>query len=263
MIATHQEDGRMAEMTEQHTRAAPVPAPKPVPKPLPEPLPQRPLHPLGLRIMHWTNAVAIIIMIGSGIKIYGDSPIFEWLSFPNAITIGGDPDIAFRLHGNFGQSGALQWHFLGMWIVGLNGLAYLIYGILTGRLRRMLLPIRPREVIATIRDALRLHLSHDDLTVYNGVQKLLYAGIILIAIVEVLAGLAIWKPIQFSTLAALFYSFQGARLVHFLGMAAIVAFLIVHVALALMVPRTLLNMITGGPRVANSRPTKPAPQPGE
>jgi thiosulfate reductase cytochrome b subunit len=245
----------MAEMTEQPTSAAP--APKPVA------VRQRPLHPLALRIMHWINAVAIIIMIGSGIKIYGDSPIFSWLSFPNAITIGGDPDIAFRLHGNFGQSGALQWHLMGMWIVGLNGLAYLVYGIVTGRLRRMLLPIRPREVIATIRDALRFHLSHDDLTVYNGVQKLLYAGIILIAIVEVLAGLAIWKPVQFTTLNHLFYSFQVARLVHFFGMAAIVAFLVVHVGLALMVPRTLLNMITGGPRVATSRPAKPALQTGE
>jgi thiosulfate reductase cytochrome b subunit len=250
MIAPHQEDGHMADTTEQPA-AAPVSA--------------QPLHPLALRIMHWINAVAIIVMIGSGIKIYGDSPIFSWLSFPDAITIGGDPDIAFRFHGNAGQSGALQWHFLGMWIVVLNGLAYLSYGLATGRLRRMLLPIRPSEVIATIRDALRLHLSHDDLTVYNGAQKLLYVGIILIAIVEVLAGLAIWKPVQFSTLAALFYSFQGARLVHFLGMAAIVAFLVVHVGLALMVPRTLLNMITGGPRIEKSpaRPAKLATQPGE
>jgi thiosulfate reductase cytochrome b subunit len=230
------------------------------------PPPQRkPMHPLGLRIMHWTNAVAIIIMICSGIKIYGDSPIFGWLSFPDALTLGGDPDIAFRFHGNAGQSGALQWHFLGMWIVVFNGLAYLIYGIVTGRLRRMLLPIRPREVMATIRDALRFHLSHDDLTVYNGVQRLLYVGIILIAIVEVLAGLAIWKPVQFSSLAWFFYSFQGARLVHFFGMAAIVAFLAVHVALALLVPKTLLAMITGGPLVdrAPSPPPKLAYQPGE
>jgi thiosulfate reductase cytochrome b subunit len=71
--------------------------------------------------------------------------------------------------------------------------------------------------------------------------------------------------VQFSTLASLFYSFQGARLVHFLGMAAIVAFLLVHVGLALMVPRTLLNMITGGPHVARApaRPAKLATQPGE
>jgi thiosulfate reductase cytochrome b subunit len=253
----------MAETTEQQPAAIEPPASAPVR--LPVPVRTKPLHPLALRIMHWINAAAIIIMIGSGIKIYGDSPIFSWLSFPNAITIGGDPEIAFRLHGNFGQSGALQWHLMGMWIVGLNGLAYLIYGIVTGRLRRMLLPIRPREVVATIRDALRFHLSHDDLTVYNGVQKLLYVGIILVAIVEVLAGLAIWKPVQFTTLAHLFYSFQGARLVHFFGMAAIVAFLLVHVALALMVPRTLLNMITGGPRVEKSppRPARLAPQTGE
>jgi thiosulfate reductase cytochrome b subunit len=225
----------------------------------------KPLHPLALRIMHWTNAVAIIIMIGSGIKIYGDSPIFSFISFPNAITLGGDPDIAWKFHGNGGQSGALQWHFLGMWILVINGLAYLTYGLVTGRLRRKLLPIRPRDVIATIRDAMRFHLSHDDLTVYNGVQKLLYVGIILIAIVEVLAGLAIWKPVQFSTLASLFVTFQGARLVHFFGMAAIVAFLVVHVALALMVPRTLLAMITGGPRVANAPPppAKLAHQTGE
>jgi thiosulfate reductase cytochrome b subunit len=227
--------------------------------------PPRRLHPLGLRIMHWTNAIAIIIMIMSGIKIYNDSPLFAWLYFPSPITLGGDPDIAFRFHGNAGQSGALQWHFLGMWIVVLNGLAYLIYGIVTGRLRRMLLPIRPREVIATIREAMRLHLSHDDLTVYNGVQKLLYVGIILIAIVEVLAGLAIWKPVQFSGLAWFFYSFQGARWVHFFGMTAIVGFLIVHVLLALLVPRTLLAMITGGPRIEKSpaRPTQLAHQPGE
>src|SRR5580700_6231079 len=225
----------------------------------------KPLHPLALRIMHWVNAAAVIIMIGSGIKIYGDSPIFSFISFPNAITLGGDPDIAWKFHGNGGQSGALQWHFLGMWILVINGLAYLTYGLVTGRLRRKLLPIRPRDVIATIRDAMRFHLSHDDLTVYNGVQKLLYVGIILIAIVEVLAGLAIWKPVQFSHLAWFFYSFQGARLVHFFGMAAIVAFLVVHVALALMVPRTLLAMITGGPRVANAPPppAKLAHQTGE
>jgi thiosulfate reductase cytochrome b subunit len=235
----------MAETAEQRPSTAEAPAPVRPPKPL---------HPLGLRILHWTNAVAILIMICSGIKIYGDSPIFSWLTFPNAITLGGDPDIAFRFHGNAGQSGALQWHFLGMWIVVLNGSAYLIYGIVTGRLRRMLLPIRPREIIDTIRDAMRFHLSHDDITVYNGVQKLLYVGIILIAIVEVLAGLAIWKPVQFSSLAWLFYSFQGARLVHFFGMTAIVAFLAVHVSLALLVPRTLLAMITGGPRIEKSPP---------
>jgi thiosulfate reductase cytochrome b subunit len=209
----------------------------------------RKLHPLPLRIMHWTNAVAMIIMIGSGWQIYNDEAIFGWLHFPQTIIIGGEHDRSVELHGNGGYSGALQWHFLGMWILGLNGLAYLAYGFATGRFRRKLFPIRPGEVVHEIGTALRLRLSHNDITHYNAVQKLLYAGIIVIGVVQVLAGIAIWKPVQFSWLLALFYDFQTARLVHFYGMAAIVLFLIVHVALALLVPKTLVAMLTGGPRV--------------
>jgi thiosulfate reductase cytochrome b subunit len=195
------------------------------------------LHPLPVRIMHWINAAAIIVLIGSGWKIYNDEVLFGWLFFPEWITIGG------------GAEGALQWHFFAMWILAVNGLCYLAYGLITGRFRRKLFPIRPREVISNIRDALRFRLSHDDITTYNAVQKLLYTGIILVIILQVVSGLAVWKPMQFSELAALFYSFQGSRLVHFLGMVAIVVFLVIHVALALIVPKTIGAMITGGPRV--------------
>ena len=220
----------------------------------------RALHPLPLRIMHWTNAVAILIMIGSGWRIYNDEPLFGFLFFSETFSLGGDPIKSLQLHGNAGYAGAEQWHFLGMWILVINGLAYLTYCTMTGRFRRMLWPIRPSEVLATVRDALRLHLSHDDLTVYNAVQKVLYVGIIAVVIIEVLAGLAIWKPVQFSNLAMLFYSFQGARYVHFFGMFAIVLFLIVHVALALLVPKTLVAMATGGPQVENA-PDKAAKAP--
>ena len=141
-----------------------------------------------------------------------------------------------------------------MWILALNGLAYLTYGLVTGRFRRMLLPIRIDELIATIQDALRFRLSHDDPTKYNTVQKLLYVGVILIGIMIVISGLAIWKPVQFSELLALFGSFQTARLVHFLCMTGIVLFMIVHVSLALMVPHTLVAMFTGGPAVDHRKP---------
>ena len=115
-------------------------------------------------------------------------------------------------------------------------------------------------MIATIGDALRLHLAHDDLTKYNAVQKLLYVGVMCVGILTVLSGLAIWKPIQFSELAALFGDFQTARLVHFLCMAAIVLFLVVHVTLALLVPRSLVAMITGGPMIdePSRKPQQPA-----
>jgi thiosulfate reductase cytochrome b subunit len=200
------------------------------------------LHPLPLRIMHWINAIAIFIMIGSGWKIYNDDVIFGFLHFPDSVVIG-----------KWAQYG-LQWHFFGMWIFVINGLAYLSYGVTTGRFRRKLFPISVREILATVGDALRFHLSHDDLTHYNAVQKILYLGVMLIGICIVISGLALWKPVQFSELADLFGSFQTIRLVHFLCMAAIVAFILVHVTLALLVPQSLVAMVTGGPVVADDDP---------
>lgn len=207
----------------------------------------RKLHPLPLRIMHWTNAIAIFIMVGSGWKIYNDEVIFGWLHFPEYLTIG-----KWAQHG-------LQWHFLGMWIFALNGLAYLTYGLMTGRFHGMLLPVYWSELMQTIKDTLHFHLAHDDLTKYNAVQKLLYIGVICVGIMMVISGLAIWKPVQFSELLSLFGSFQNARLVHFLCMSAIVLFVVVHVALALLVPRTLVSMVTGGPEVS----AQPLPEPAE
>ena len=208
----------------------------------------RRLHPLPVRIMHWLNAVAMFVMIGSGWKIYNDEVIFGWLHFPEALTIG-----------HWAQHG-LQWHFLGMWIVAINGAFYLTYGLVTGRFRRMLLPIYWHELIATIYDAMRLRLSHDDPTKYNTVQKMLYVGILCVGVLTVLSGMALWKPVQFSELLALFGSFQTARLVHFLCMTAIVLFVVVHVSLALLVPHTLVAMVTGGPEVDDGK-TPAVPQP--
>ena len=192
------------------------------------------LHPLSLRIMHWINAAAIFIMIGSGWRIYNDDVLFGWLHFPDFLVIG-----------KWAQYG-LQWHFFGMWIFVLNGFAYVAYGILTGRFRQKLFPISIREVLVTLDDALRLRLSHEDLTVYNAVQKSLYLGVILAGMFIVITGLCLWKPVQFSEVADLFGSFQTIRLIHFLCMSAIVAFVAVHVTLALLVPRSLAAMITGG-----------------
>ncbi len=212
--------------------------------------PQQRLHPLALRIMHWINAVAIFIMIGSGWKIYNDDVILGWLHFPDALVIG-----------KWAQYG-LQWHFFGMWIFVLNGIAYLSYGIATGRFRQKLFPISISDIVHTVGDALRFRLSHDDLTVYNAVQKILYLGVMLIGVLIVITGLCLWKPVQFSELASLFYSFQVIRVIHFLCMAAIVGFVLVHVMLALLVPQSLLAMFTGGPVLGEKAlpPVEPAPE---
>ena len=191
------------------------------------------IHPRWVRVCHWVNALAILMMIGSGWQIYDASPLFDFLTFPHQIALGN------------WLAGALLWHFAAMWLLVINGIVYVTLGIVTGRFRQKLLPIRPAEVIADVKAALTFKLAHDDLTHYNAVQKLLYAGVIAAGIVIVFSGLAIWKPVQFQELTALFGGYDTARYVHFFAMAAIVGFLVVHVVLALIVPKSLHAMVTG------------------
>src|SRR5215471_307510 len=190
------------------------------------------IQPGWVRTLHWINAFAMILMIMSGWQIYNASPLFDF-RFPPSITLGG------------WLGGALLWHFAAMWILMINGLVYLITGFATGRFRRKLLPITPTGVVTDVKAALTFKLAHDDLSKYNYVQKLLYAGIIAVGIVIVLSGLSIWKPVQLQWLTALFGGYDTARYVHFICMASIVAFLVVHVALALLVPKSLRAMIIG------------------
>jgi thiosulfate reductase cytochrome b subunit len=194
--------------------------------------PSATIHPAWVRVTHWVNAIAMLVMIGSGWEIYNASPLFPF-SFPRAITLGG------------WLAGALQWHFAAMWVLAINGLVYITLGIGTGRFRRKLLPIRPGEVVSDTLAALRGKLSHEDLSVYNAVQKLLYLGVILAGIVVVFSGLSIWKPVQFQELTALFGGYDAARYVHFIAMAAIVGFLVVHIAVALLVPKSIRAMVVG------------------
>jgi len=191
------------------------------------------IQPAWVRTVHWINAVAMILMIMSGWQIYDASPLFDLLKFPKSIALGD------------WLGGALLWHFAAMWLLMVNGLVYLALGLATGRFARKLLPITPSGVISDARAALTGKLSHDDLTRYNYVLKLLYAGIIVVGVVIVLSGLSIWKPVQLQYLTALFGGYDAARYVHFFCMSAIVAFLIVHVALAVLVPKSLRAMIIG------------------
>src|SRR2546429_1944581 len=190
------------------------------------------IQPAWVRALHWTNAFAMVLMIMSGWQIYNASPLFDF-RFSGSITLGG------------WLGGALLWHFAAMWLLMVNGLVYLALGLATGRFRKKLLPITPAGLVSDAKAALTGKLSHADLSTYNYVQKLLYAGIIVVGILIVLSGLAIWKPVQLQYLTALFDGYDVARYVHFICMAAIVAFLVVHVALALLVPKSLRAMIIG------------------
>ena len=201
------------------------------------------IHPGVVRATHWINAVAMVIMIGSGWRIWNSDPIFDF-SFPVAITIGGDPTMSQDVHNELGLAGALQWHFAGMWLLVVNGLVYFAYGLWSGHFRHSLFPLSPAAFVRDALAALAFRLPHR-LGVYNAVQKTLYLGVLAAGVVMVLSGLAIWKPGQLQELALLFGGFDTARLIHFLGMTAIVLFLFVHLALVIIVPKTLPAMITG------------------
>ena len=189
------------------------------------------IHPLVVRITHWINAFAMVCMILSGWAIYNASPIFDFV-FPRGITLGG------------WLGGALAWHFAALWLLVINGLVYLIYGVASGHFRHDFLPLSPVAVWRDFRAALTFKLAHH-LGTYNAVQKLLYVVVVLLCIGVVVSGLAIWKPVQFDYIAALLGGFDNARIVHFLMMSGLVGFIVVHLALVALVPSTLPPMITG------------------
>jgi len=193
------------------------------------------IHPLVVRVTHWINAFAILIMVTSGWRIYNASPIFDF-KFPRDITLGG------------WLAGALQWHFTAMWLLAINGLVYVIYGIVSGHFKRKFFPITPRAVLHDVLEALRGKLAHDDLSVYNAAQRSAYVAIIVALVVLVLSGLAIWKPVQLQELTALMGGYEGARVVHFFAMAVMVVIVLVHILMVALVPRTFPTMITGRAR---------------
>jgi len=191
------------------------------------------IHPAWLRVAHWLNAIAVLIMITSGWRIYDASPLFESVYFPPAFTLGG------------WLAGALLWHFAAMWLLFASFLLYLGINLLSGRLFDKMFPITWRGLSGDLRAALRGALSHQDLSRYNMVQKLAYLGVIADTIVLVLSGLAIWKPVQLQMLSGLMGGYDSARVVHFVAMVLMVVFLAVHVVMSLLVPRSLRAMVRG------------------
>lgn len=190
------------------------------------------IHPAWLRLTHWINVAAVVLMLLSGWRIFNASPIWDF-RIPEGITLGG------------WLGGALQWHFAAMWLLAVNGLLYLLLNLGSGRFRRKFLPISPRQVWADMLAALHGRLAHDNLREYNAVQRAAYLFIVLDLVVLVMSGLVLWKSVQFPILRELMAGYEGARRVHFVAMALLVAFVVVHVAMVALVPRTLLAMIRG------------------
>lgn len=195
----------------------------------------KPSHPRWLRFTHWLNALAVLVMVTSGWRIYNASPLYDF-RFSNSLTLGG------------WLGGALQWHFAAMWFLAVNGLIYLAFNLFSGRLRHRFFPVSPKGVVHDLWAALRGKLGHADISHYNQVQRFAYLFVILDITVLVISGLVIWKSVQFPLLRGLLGGYDSARHVHFIAMALLVAFVAVHLVMVALVPKTLLAMIFGHKR---------------
>lgn len=191
----------------------------------------RPAHSLPIRIMHWVGAASIICMMLSGWAIYNASPSLPF-TFPRWLTLGG------------WLAGGIAWHISVMWVLFLDGSAYLLYGFFSGHFHRDIRPRGPRAVIRDLGAALTGRLGHS-LGHYNAVQRLLYAGAIGAICLAVLTGLSIWKPVQLGWLTDLFGGYPIARGIHLAAMICIALFIIVHLTLVAIFPRTLVSMVAG------------------
>ena len=190
------------------------------------------IHPAWLRITHWLNALAVVLLATSGWRIYNAAPFFPF-TLPAGITLGG------------WLGGALQWHFAAMWLLAGNGVIYLAINLASGRLRRQFFPLSARQFVLDLGAALRGRLSHADPRRYNTVQRVAYLFVMLDCTLLVLSGLGRWKSVQFPLLRELMGGYESARRVHFVAMAALVGFVGVHLVMVALVPRTLLAMLRG------------------
>lgn len=190
------------------------------------------IHPAWLRLMHWLNALAVVVLMLSGWRIY-NATAFLGFAIPSELTLGG------------WLGGAIQWHFAAMWVLGINGLLYLAFNLATGRLRRKFFPLSPSVFLADLRAALKGRLAHADPRHYNMVQRLAYLLVMLDSVLLVVSGLVLWKSVQFPLLRELMFGYEGARRVHFFAMAALAAFVAIHLVMVALVPRTLLYMVRG------------------
>ena len=190
------------------------------------------IHPAWLRLTHWLNAMAVVLLAASGWRIYNAAPFFPF-ELPRALTLGG------------WLGGALQWHFAAMWLLLANGALYLLINIATGRLRRQFFPLSPGALLRDMSAALRGKLAHADPRHYNMVQRAAYLFVMLDCVLLVLSGLVLWKSVQFPLLRELLGGYESARRVHFFAMAALVGLVVVHLVMVALVPRTLLAMLRG------------------
>jgi thiosulfate reductase cytochrome b subunit len=227
-------------------------------------------HPYIVRLCHWLNTVALLVMMGSGLQIFRAFPSFgakipqrDLLHWPKAFAIGG------------WLGGGLQWHLTFAWIYIATGLVYIGYELFSGNYRQVLFV--PRDIPGVwpmVHHYFFFGPKPVQTDTYNSLQKHAYTTVIVLGVLSVLTGFAIWKPVQFSWLAWLIGGFHWARLWHFIILWLMVAFVFGHLVMVVLHGwNNFISMLTGwkkdselvGAPSMNSpvdRPSPPDQQPG-
>lgn len=212
---------------------------------------RRRTQPLLIRLTHWLNVPLLAVMAGSGLQILVAYPYmgpqgqpYSWYPFQGFV-----PPRWLRIGGWL--AGARHWHFAVAWLLVVNGVIYLAYEIATGEWRRrVFIPQRDSaNALRMFAYYVRIRKEPPPNDFYNGLQRASYSGAIVLGIIVVLSGVAIYKPLQLHWLLWIFGSYDLARLVHLLCLLALTVFALIHVVLVALHPRTLVDMLIGGSRV--------------
>lgn len=211
----------------------------------------RPAQPLPIRVTHWVNVALLVVMAGSGLQILVAYPQLGTVGHPfRWYPLQGTPPPGFLTLGGW-LAGGRHFHFAFAWPFVLNGLVYAAYFAASGAWReRLFLPRRDaRHAWQTVLHDLRLRRDPPaPVGLYNGMQRLAYTGVLVLSLLAVLSGLALYKPVQLRPLVAAMGGYDAARAVHLLVLALLAVFTVVHVVQVLLHPRTLVDMTAGGAR---------------
>lgn len=211
--------------------------------------PRRP-QPWVIRVTHWINVPTLTVMAMSGLQILAAYPYFgpqgaqyDWMPFQGQFR-------AIPGWAKAGQwlAGARHLHFALAWLLVLNAIAYLGYLAYSREWRRRFFwpPRDAKPALEQVLYYLRIRKAAPPVDLYNSLQRSAYTAAVGLGILEVLSGLVLYKPVQFHHLAWVMGGYDGARLIHFLGLVALVGFVITHVIMVLVHPKSLKEMITGG-----------------
>lgn len=227
-------------------------------------------HAFATRLWHWSNAVTLAVMLMSGLMIFNAHPRLYWGHYganpdPAWLDWSGGDGIPFpgwiTLPSFYSLADARLWHLAFAWLFAALVAGYLLWGLLSGHLRRRIVPGRaefaPGHLLREVADHARLRFPPGAAALrYNTLQKLSYGAVLLVLLPGmVLTGLGMSPAIDagFPVLVDLLGGRQSARSLHFIGMALLALFFAAHIAMVLLSgPLDQLRaMITGGRSVTD------------